>query len=98
MPKYMCLMRSAPGGQGKQVAPSPAQMQEMFASFNAWREKFKDQIVDLGGKLLDLMCVITNSPARRFEAIVGIAHGVRRSPQADPHMMAIRGQEGSRLR
>ena len=23
----------------------------MFAAFNAWREKFKDQIVDLGGKL-----------------------------------------------
>ena len=49
MPKYMCLMRSAP--HGTREAPSPAQMQEMFASFNAWREKFKDQIVDLGGKL-----------------------------------------------
>jgi hypothetical protein len=51
MPKYMCIMRSASGGQGKQEAASPAQMQEMFASFNAWREKFKDQIVDIGAKL-----------------------------------------------
>jgi hypothetical protein len=51
MAKYMCIMRSAPGGGATSEAPSPAQMQEMFAAFNAWREKFKDQIVDLGGKL-----------------------------------------------
>jgi hypothetical protein len=44
-------MRSASGAKREQAAPSPAQMQEMFASFHAWREKFKDQIVDLGGKL-----------------------------------------------
>ena len=52
MPKYMCIMRSTPGGPGKHEAPSPAQMQEMFASFSAWRAKFKDQIVDIGGKLV----------------------------------------------
>jgi hypothetical protein len=50
MPKYMCIMRSAPA-EAKPQAPSPAQMQEMFASFNAWKEKFKDQIADFGGKL-----------------------------------------------
>lgn len=61
MPKYMCLMRSAPGGQGKQEAPSPAQMQQMFASFNAWKEKFKDQIVDLGGKLKGGGKILTTS-------------------------------------
>jgi hypothetical protein len=61
MPKYMCLMRSAPGGHGKQEAPSPAQMQEMYASFNAWREKFKDQIVDLGGKLKGGGKILTTS-------------------------------------
>jgi hypothetical protein len=47
----MCIMRSAPSGDAKPQPPSPAQMQEMFAAFNAWREKFKDQIVDIGGKL-----------------------------------------------
>ena len=26
-------------------------MQEMFASFNAWKEKFKEKILDMGGKL-----------------------------------------------
>jgi hypothetical protein len=47
----MCIMRSAPSGEAKPQTPSPAQMQEMFAAFNAWREKFKDRIVDIGGKL-----------------------------------------------
>ena len=32
-------------------APSPAQMEEMYAKFNAWREKFQENIVDIGGKL-----------------------------------------------
>jgi hypothetical protein len=26
-------------------------MQEMYAAFNAWKEKFKDEILDMGGKL-----------------------------------------------
>jgi hypothetical protein len=46
--KYLFIQRSAPGGQ---APPSPAQMQEMFAVFNTWKEKFKAEIVDMGGKL-----------------------------------------------
>lgn len=46
--KYLCIQRSQPGTG---VKPSPAQMQEMYAVFNAWREKFKENIVDMGGKL-----------------------------------------------
>ena len=47
--KYLFLHRSEPGhGQGK---PSPEQMQAMFAKWNAWKEKFKDNIVDWGDKL-----------------------------------------------
>ncbi len=76
MPKYMCLMRSAPGGQGKQEAPSPAQMQEMFASFNAWREKFADQIVDLGGKLkaggkILTTSGVTDGPLVEMKEVIG---------------------------
>src|SRR5438477_7126242 len=50
MPKrnYLCIQRSQPG---KGAKPSPAQMQEMYAKFNAWKEKFKDRIVDMGGQL-----------------------------------------------
>jgi hypothetical protein len=47
--KYLFLHRSQPGhGQGQ---PSPEQMQAMFAKWNAWKEKFKDNIVDWGDKL-----------------------------------------------
>ncbi len=47
--KYLCIQRSQPGGDcGK---PSPAQMEEMYAKFNAWKEKFQANIVDMGGKL-----------------------------------------------
>ncbi len=47
--KYLCIQRSVPGDSREK--PSPAQMEEMYAKFNAWREKFKDNIVDMGGKL-----------------------------------------------
>lgn len=50
MPKknYLCIQRSQPG---KGEKPSPAQMQEMYAKFNAWKEKFQKNIVDMGGRL-----------------------------------------------
>lgn len=58
MPKqnYLCIQRSQPGAAPKGDAPKgdaplPAQMQEMYARFNAWKQKFQDNIVDLGGKL-----------------------------------------------
>src|SRR5262245_8886137 len=47
--KYLFLHRSEPGhGQGP---GSPEQMQAMFAKFSAWKDKFKDNIVDWGDKL-----------------------------------------------
>lgn len=53
--KYLFLHRSAPGdgkaSAEKQAPPSPEQMQAMFAQWNAWKEKFKDNIVDWGDKL-----------------------------------------------
>ena len=51
MRKYLFIQRSVRGNRGTQAPPSPAQMQEMFAAFNAWKEKFKDNIVDMGGRL-----------------------------------------------
>ena len=49
MPKYLCLQRALPGGDGEK--PSPAQMQAMYAKFNDWREKFRDHLADTGGRL-----------------------------------------------
>lgn len=49
MPKYLCMQRSLPGkGRDK---PSPAEMQEMYAKFGAWQAQFKNNLVDMGGKL-----------------------------------------------
>ena len=49
MPKFLCVQRSLPSGDTEK--PSPTEMQEMHARFSAWQEKFKDNIVDMGGKL-----------------------------------------------
>lgn len=51
MPKYLCLQRSLPGAEAQAEKPSPAQMQAMYAKFNQWREKFQQNLVDLGGRL-----------------------------------------------
>ena len=51
MPKYLCLQRSLPSGTSAAEKPSPAQMQAMYEKFNDWREKFQQQLVDLGGRL-----------------------------------------------
>ena len=48
---YLCIQRSQPAQREKCEAPSPAQMEQMYAQFNAWREKFQENIIDMGGKL-----------------------------------------------
>ena len=49
MPKYLCLQRSIPGAKAQK--PSPAEMQEMYSKFGAWQESFRENLVDLGGRL-----------------------------------------------
>jgi len=51
MPKYLCVQRKLSGREGQR--PSPAEMQDMYAKFNEWREKFRANLVDLGGQLGD---------------------------------------------
>jgi hypothetical protein len=51
MPKYLCLQRNLPGASLATEKPSPAQMQAMYSKFNEWREKFRENLVDLGGRL-----------------------------------------------
>ena len=73
MQKYLVILRSGPA---KQEAPSPAQMQEMYAAFAAWSEKFKTNIVDMGaklkpgGKILTVSGVI-DGPLMEAKEIVG---------------------------
>jgi hypothetical protein len=51
--KYLVLLRNHPSQPGKsgKSGPSPEQMQQMFAAYNAWKEKFKEEILDMGDKL-----------------------------------------------
>lgn len=51
MPKYLCIQRSQNTQPGNRSKPSPSEMQAMYAKFNAWMEKFKENLVDMGGKL-----------------------------------------------
>ncbi len=77
MPKqnYLCIQRGQPRQPGKGEAPSPAQMEEMYAKFNAWKEKFQDNIVDMGGKLGDGKVVTsegaTDGPFVEAKEVVG---------------------------
>ncbi len=71
--KYLFIQRRGPG---KQEPPSPAQMQEMYAAFNAWKEKFKENIVDMGGKLkpggkILTASGVTDGPFVEVKEIVG---------------------------
>jgi hypothetical protein len=73
MPKYLLIQRSVPG---KREPPSPAQMQEMYAAFNAWKEKFKDNILDMGGQLksggkVATASGVTDGPFVEAKEIVG---------------------------
>ncbi|HEU4403830.1 MAG TPA: hypothetical protein VFS43_00845 [Polyangiaceae bacterium] len=61
---YLVLFRSQPSGG--RPGPSPEQMQQMFAAYNAWKERFKDGIVDLGDKL---------KPDGRVVSAAGVADG-----------------------
>jgi len=60
MPKFLCVQRSLPTEASDK--PSPAQMQEMYAKFGAWQAKFKDNLVDMGGRLGDGKLVSVDTP------------------------------------
>lgn len=57
MAKYLCIHRREPGSGEK---PSPAQMEQMYEVFNTWKEKFQDNIVDMGGQLKGSGKVVTS--------------------------------------
>ena len=76
MPKqnYLCMQRSQPG-QDKGEQPSPAQMEEMYKKFNDWKEKFQDNIVDMGGRLKSGKLVttegVTDGPFVEAKEVIG---------------------------
>jgi hypothetical protein len=71
--KYLCIQRSQPGPSGP--PPSPEQMKEMYAKFEAWMSKFQKNIVDLGGRLGDGKIVtssdVTDGPFPETKEVIG---------------------------
>ena len=61
--KYLVLFRNQPAGDqpSGQSGPSPEQMQQMFAAYKGWMEKFKDDILDMGDKLKSGGRIVTAS-------------------------------------
>lgn len=74
MPTYLCLQRSLPKDPDAPQT-SPAQMQEMYAAFGAWRDQFSDHLVDMGGKLGDGRIVThetqTDGPFVEVKELIG---------------------------
>ena len=73
--KYLFIQRSAPSDQ-PQEPPSEEQMQQMYAAFSAWQEKYKENIVDMGGRLLPggkvaTRSTVTDGPFVETKEIVG---------------------------
>lgn len=73
---YLCIQHSEAAASGKREAPSPAQMEQMYAQFNAWRETFKDNIVDLGGRLKPVGKIVTSEgevdgPSVEMKELIG---------------------------
>jgi hypothetical protein len=63
--KYLVIQRSQSGEcQATQSEkPSPAQMEAMYAKFNAWKDKFEDNIIDIGGRLQSGGKIVTSQGA-----------------------------------
>lgn len=70
---FMCILRS---NDGECEKPSPSEMEQVFAKYQAWQEKFADNIVDMGAKLGSVASVVrtdsvTDGPYAELKEIVG---------------------------
>ncbi|GLR69527.1 YciI family protein [Agaribacter marinus] len=70
---FLCVVRSEAGECEK---PSPSDMEKAFAMFQAWQEKFADNILDMGGKLSSEGAVvrqesIVDGPFVELKEIIG---------------------------
>jgi len=56
--QFLCVLRNASGGCEE---PSQETMNDMYAKFQQWHEKFADNIVDMGGKLIGDGKILTSN-------------------------------------
>ncbi len=74
MPRFLCLQRSLPTDD-RGEAPSPAEMQAMYAKFEDWRRRFADNLVDPGGRLGAGRLVSTGVPDGPFVEVKELVGG-----------------------
>lgn len=74
MSRYLCLQRNLPH-EGSAEKPSPSEMQDMYAQFMTWQAKFKDNLVDMGGRLGAGRVVSTESPDGPFVEVKELVGG-----------------------
>ena len=55
MNNYMCILRS---DSGECQEPSPSDMEAMYAKYQAWQDKFANNIADMGNKLSSMAGVV----------------------------------------
>ena len=60
------MQRGAAGTPSPSESASPAQMEAMYTAFNVWKEKFKDNIVEMGGRL---------APGGKVLSVAGVMDG-----------------------
>ncbi len=70
---FMCILRSETGGCEQ---PTPSEMEVMYAQYQAWQDKFSDNILDMGNKLGDSGSVIrqdsvSDGPFIELKEVVG---------------------------
>jgi hypothetical protein len=71
--KYLLIYRNPPRADRQ---PSPEEMQQMYAAWNSWKEKFKANILDIGdglkstGKVVSASGV-TDGPFVEAKEVVG---------------------------
>ena len=70
---YMCILRSDTGNCEK---PSPSEMELQYAKYQAWQQKFADNILDMGNKLGSVASVvrhegISDGPFIELKEVVG---------------------------
>jgi len=73
--KYLLLYRSPIDGPPRKP-PTPADMEAAMAHWKAWKEKFKDEIVDMGDGLTRVGAVcrasgVTDGPYVEAKEIIG---------------------------
>ena len=97
MPRYLCLQRCLPGGGSAQDADtSSTDMQPMHAKFQAWRERFQQNLVDIGGRLGAGRLETANAPDSPFFEIKELVGGymILSAASIDEASLVARGRPG----